>query len=206
VSRPPRLPSYIAASARATAQSRSWAPAHCDTPAEKVTTRPGTMSSKEARSAWRTRSIAATASVPEVDGMTSRNSSPPQRASMSPTRTAACAHCPNRCNTASPIAWPWTSLISLKWSMSISPRAINGSARPRTASSSCIRSSAARRFARPVRSSCVASARTRWSASLNWVRCASRRERSLPMRTASTEHAVSTIAEKTRCMPSTRGS
>jgi hypothetical protein len=60
------------------------------------------------------------------DGSTMQNSSPPVRASMSPGRSRVCAIRVKCCRQASPAAWPWVSLISLKPSRSITSSA-NGS-------------------------------------------------------------------------------
>ena len=54
----------------------------------------------------------------------STNSSPPRRATVSPSRTAACSRSPTWRSTSSPKLWPRLSLMTLKWSRSMNTTAI----------------------------------------------------------------------------------
>ena len=65
------------------------------------------------------------------------NSSPPQRARQSPGSSPALSRCARSTRTASPTAWPYASLICLKWSASRSSRPQAGRRRQRLGGDLC---------------------------------------------------------------------
>jgi len=95
-------------------------------------------------------------SIALVCGAITRNSSPPQRSTMSDSRIAARRRLPTSTSTASPAAWPCSSLMRLKWSMS---SRVKQSAESRRGGASPVRlrmrSRKERRLNRPVSGSCA---------------------------------------------------
>ena len=111
------LGQYSAASpfsSSAVASVPSWGAAA--TPALASSGRPRTVSSPSAARARSAQSSAPSASTP---GRISTNSSPPRRPTASPARTTERSRSATAARTRSPSAWPCTSLISLKWSRSM---------------------------------------------------------------------------------------
>ena len=79
--------------------------------------------------------------MPSVSGISQANSSPPRRASTSPSRTREARRSAASRSTASPTTWPWTSLTSLNWSRSSTASARSRPWRRERATSSARRSS-----------------------------------------------------------------
>ena len=86
-------------------------------------------------------------------GSSRPNSSPPSRATVSDSRSAASRRCPTSISSASPAAWPSESLISLKRSRSITTTASCLPSRRAVRISRSMRSPKSVRLARPVRPS-----------------------------------------------------
>ncbi len=83
----------------------------------------------------RMRLITLSAASSLVLGSSTRNSSPPKRATVSLLRNSGCNACANARSTWSPIRWPWASLIFLKSSRSM--KAIDSGQSWRLARSNC---------------------------------------------------------------------
>ena len=84
------------------------------------------------------------------------NSSPPSRASVSPSRKPCCSRVQTWRSSSSPAAWPQVSLTSLNWSRSRNIRACRPLLRSRRSSAICRRYSNSRRLVSPVNASWVA--------------------------------------------------
>ncbi len=102
-----------------------------------------------------------TALVVVVSGMSTANSSPPQRASRSPARSRLCHRSAAFRRRSSPARWPWASLNALKWSRSRRATDRVDPDRPMRAISRDTTSSQVRRLASPVSGSWLASAASR---------------------------------------------
>ena len=98
--------------------------------------------------------------APSSCSQTTRNSSPPSRATVSDGRTASCSRGASATSRSSPAWWPIESLTSLNWSRSASRTATARPSRRRRASAPSSRSSASARFGSPVSGSCIARCRT----------------------------------------------
>lgn len=64
------------------------------------------------------------AALRSVSGQIIRNSSPPQRPTVSVSRQVDCRILANSCRTISPVLWPYVSLTALKWSISSNMMAV----------------------------------------------------------------------------------
>mmetsp|Transcript_67535 Transcript_67535/g.187136 ORF Transcript_67535/g.187136 Transcript_67535/m.187136 type:complete len:255 (+) Transcript_67535:352-1116(+) len=142
----------------------------------------------------RSRSASRTASSGRQSAARMTNSSPPWRASSSPSRTSERASSAVARNTASPTGWPCRSLTCLKWSRSKTTRATAQPWRRACASSPAARSTKARRFGRPVRKSVSLATR---SCSISRSRSSSSaRLRSIASRSAATARCRSPISSR----------
>ena len=85
--------------------------------------------------------------------MTTTNSSPPRRATVSRRRTAPFRRTATSWSSLSPVEWPMESLMSLKRSRSMSSTAISSPSRRADSTERSRRSCSSRRLGRPVRAS-----------------------------------------------------
>ncbi|KAG1165744.1 hypothetical protein G6F35_018604 [Rhizopus arrhizus] len=83
---------------------------------------------------------------------------------------------PSSASTRSPVAWPWKSLMCLKWSMSSSATQAAPDCAPFIATASSSAAAIARRLGRPVSASVrLCSARSAfWASSTSWYSDSSR--------------------------------
>src|SRR3954470_23965697 len=145
---------------------------HVAQPALIVTRRPAT---GRLPTLARRRSAVASAPVSSTSGSRTRNSSPPQRPAKSSSRSTWTSRAATRASTASPRAWPCSSLIDLKRSMSTrtSDRVRSWRVELRTSADSC--RTRKRRLYRRVSSSEKASSSRPRSRSSSWSRSAAPR-------------------------------
>ena len=115
--RPPRLARYSASSARASTASQSASvPAMAAMPilTVMVIRMPPSVVSELSATRRRKRSANTAAAARSVPGSKMANSSPPTRPGTSTLRSAWHISAPKWRSTASPTAWPWSSLTRLK--------------------------------------------------------------------------------------------
>ncbi len=154
--RPASLARYIAMSAFFSRLSKSAPSAgNIVTPSEQPAKISMPMTSNGAiRQVTTLLAISATAATSSISGTTSRNSSPPRRATVSALRSSVPRRSLTCLSSVSPELWPSVSLTFLK--LSRSRYSIATLCSPRRAAACSKRSRARLRLGRPVSASCVA--------------------------------------------------